>query len=96
MESAYSVSRLSIAYMVAAHARTHTPQSMTTHQGFRVMSWVLTYRYYICRSLGLIVERPPVCIPFCRAKTVARNSQTTCVQRCTDTDATSIRCRKPG
>src|SRR6218665_2988213 len=51
MESAYSVTRLSIAYMVAAHARTHThthkhthtPQSMTTHQGFRVESGALTY-----------------------------------------------------
>src|SRR6218665_3366307 len=66
MESAYSVSRLSIAYMVATHARTpthtnthtHTPQSMITHQGFRVESWALTYRCYICRSLGLVVERP--------------------------------------
>src|SRR6218665_3724637 len=64
MESAYSVTRLSIAYMVAAHACTHThthkhtPQSMITHQGFRVESWVLTYRCYICRSLGLVVERP--------------------------------------
>src|SRR6218665_3284024 len=64
MESAYSVTRLSIAYMVAAHARTHThtqthtPQSMITHQRFRVESWVLTYRCYICRSLGLVVERP--------------------------------------
>src|SRR6218665_1248233 len=64
MESAYSVTRLSIAYMVAAHARTHihthkhTPQSMITHQGFRVESWSLTYRCYICRSLGLVVERP--------------------------------------
>src|SRR6218665_465381 len=43
----YSVTRLSIAYMVAAHARTpihtntHTPQSMITHQGFRVESWAL-------------------------------------------------------
>src|SRR6218665_3923809 len=66
MESAYSVTRLSIAYMVAAHARTHThthkhthsPQSMINHQGFRVESWVLTYRCYICRSLGLVIERP--------------------------------------
>src|SRR6218665_1150575 len=63
MESAYSVTRLSIAYMVAAHARTpytqtHTPQSIITHQGFRVESWSLTYRCYICRSLGLVVERP--------------------------------------
>src|SRR6218665_2187457 len=64
MESAYSVTRLSIAYMVAAHARAHihthkhTPQSMITHQGFRVESWSLTYRCYICRSLGLVVERP--------------------------------------
>src|SRR6218665_1063826 len=70
MESAYSVTRLSVAYMVAAHARTHihihkhththTPQSMITHQGFRVESWSLTYRcyMYICRSLGLVVERP--------------------------------------
>src|SRR6218665_291115 len=35
MESAYSVTRLSIAHMVAAHAytQTHTPQSMITHQG---------------------------------------------------------------
>src|SRR6218665_1199746 len=37
---------------------THTPQSMSTHQGFRVESWSLTYRCYICRSLGLVVERP--------------------------------------
>src|SRR6218665_3695106 len=66
MESAYSVTRLSIAYMVAAHARTHihthkhthTPHSMITHQGFGVESWSLTYRCYICRSLGLVVERP--------------------------------------
>src|SRR6218665_3155487 len=68
MESAYSVTRLSIAYMVAAHActhihththtHTHTHQSMITHQGFRVESWSLTYRCYICRSLGLVVERP--------------------------------------
>src|SRR6218665_1576583 len=56
----YSVTRLSIAYMAAAHARTplhtntHTPQSMITHQGFVA----LTYRCYICRSLGLVVERP--------------------------------------
>src|SRR6218665_2051752 len=64
MESSYSVTRLSIAYMVAAHARTHThthkhtSQSIITHQGFRVESWALTYRCYICRSLGLVVERP--------------------------------------
>src|SRR6218665_3006297 len=68
MESAYSVTRLSIAHMVAAHARTyththkhkhtHTPQSMITHQGFRVKALSLTYRCYICRSLGLVVERP--------------------------------------
>src|SRR6218665_522610 len=60
MESAYSITRLSIAYMVAAHARTpiHTPQSMITHQGFRVESWALTYRCYIRKSLGLVVERP--------------------------------------
>src|SRR6218665_1866609 len=64
MESAYSVTRLSIAYMVAAHTRTpmhtntHTPQLTITHQGFRVESWALTYRCYICRSLGLVVERP--------------------------------------
>src|SRR6218665_483898 len=66
MESAYSVTRLSIAYMAAAHARTHThkhkhthtPQSMITHQGVRVESWALTYRCYICRSMGLVDERP--------------------------------------
>src|SRR6218665_3701354 len=65
LKSAYSVTRLSIAYMVAAHARTpytqthtHTPQSMITHQEFRVESCSLTYRCYICRSLGLVVERP--------------------------------------
>src|SRR6218665_428311 len=64
MESVYSVTRQSIAYMVAAHARTHThthkhtPQSMITHQGFRVESWALIYRRHICRSLGLVVERP--------------------------------------
>src|SRR6218665_243146 len=79
MESAYSVTRLSIAYMVAAHARrhththkyththshthTHTPQSMIIHQGFKVESWALTYRCYICRSLGLVVELPQ-CAPF--------------------------------
>src|SRR6218665_628319 len=42
------------------HTQTHTPQSMITRQGFRVESWVLTYRCYtcICRSLGLVVERP--------------------------------------
>src|SRR6218665_1003191 len=56
MESAYSVTRLTIAYMVAAHP--HTPQSMITHQGFSVESWALTYRCYICRSLGFVVERP--------------------------------------
>src|SRR6218665_1958694 len=97
MESAYSVTRLSIAYMVAAHARTpiHTPQSMITHQGFRVDSWALTYRCYTCRSLGWSLN-DPVCIPFRRAKTVACNPQTTCVQRCTDTDATSTRCSQPG
>src|SRR6218665_3763263 len=67
MESAYSVTRLSIAYMVAAHAthahpytQTHTPQSMITHQGFRVESWVLTYRCYIRRSLGLVLNDPSV------------------------------------
>src|SRR6218665_2639934 len=66
MESSYSVTRLSIAYMVAAHARTHThthkhtSQSIIAHQGFRVESWALTYRCYICRSLGLVVERPSV------------------------------------
>src|SRR6218665_1774436 len=70
MESAYSVTRLSNAYMVAAHPRTyththkntHTPQSMITHQGFRIESWALTYRCYICRSLWLVVERPQ-CAP---------------------------------
>src|SRR6218665_319411 len=69
MESAYSVTRLSIAYMVAAHARTpintnthtHTPQSTITHQVFRVESWALTYRCYFCRSLGLVIERPHQC-----------------------------------
>src|SRR6218665_1851921 len=40
------------------HTNTHTPQSMITHQGFRDESWVLTYRSYICRSLGLVVKRP--------------------------------------
>src|SRR6218665_2039881 len=41
------------------HTNTHTPQSMINHQGFRVESWApLTYRCYICRSLGLVVERP--------------------------------------
>src|SRR6218665_645637 len=39
------------------HKHTHTPQSMITHQGFRVESWAITYRCYICRSLGLVVER---------------------------------------
>src|SRR6218665_3109047 len=69
MESAYSelLSNSAInCIMVAAHARTHThthkkthtPQSMITHQGFRVESWSLTYRCYICRSLGLVVQRP--------------------------------------
>src|SRR6218665_3621828 len=66
MESAYSVTRLSFACMVAAHActqtdthkHTHTPQSMITHQGFRDESWALTYRCYICRSLGFVVKRP--------------------------------------
>src|SRR6218665_1877978 len=76
MESAYSVTRLSIAYMVAAHARTpihanthtHTPQSMITHQGFRVESWALTYRCYLCRSLGLVVERPQCASLFARPR----------------------------
>src|SRR6218665_3045057 len=76
MESAYSVTWLSISYMVAAHARTHThthkhthpPQSMITHQGFRVESWALTYRFYICRSLGLVVERPQCASLFARPR----------------------------
>src|SRR6218665_4219733 len=103
MESAYSVTRLSIAYMVAAHARTHihthkhTPQSMLTHQGFRVESWSLTYRCYICRSLGLVVKRPRCASLFAGPRLLhARNPQTTRVQRCTDTDATSTRCSQPG
>src|SRR6218665_547593 len=64
MKSAYSVTLLLIAYMVAPHAHTHTHthkhtlQPMITHQGFRVESWALTYRCYICRSLGLVVELP--------------------------------------
>src|SRR6218665_1857275 len=65
MESAYSVTRLSIAYYGCStrthtHTHKHTPQLMITHQGFRVESWALTYRCYtcICRSLGLVVERP--------------------------------------
>src|SRR6218665_2933011 len=88
MESAYSVTRLSIAYMVAAHARTHihtqthththTPQSMITHQGFRVESWALTYRCYICRSLALVVERPQ-CASLFAGPRLARNPQTTYV-----------------
>src|SRR6218665_3114417 len=63
MESAYSVTRLSNAYMGPLHhshahpyTQTHTLQSMITHQGFRVESWALTYRYYICRSLGFGVQ----------------------------------------
>jgi len=73
MESAYSVTRLSIAYMVAPHARTpihttHTPQSMITHQGFRVESWTLTYRCYISRSLGLVIERPQCASLFARPR----------------------------
>src|SRR6218665_2782421 len=67
------------------YTQTHTPQSMITHQGFRVESWALTYSCYICISLEFVVGRTPVCIPFPRTKTVARNPQTTCVQRCTDT-----------
>src|SRR6218665_445637 len=58
MESACSVTRLSIALWLQhthvrtpihtqAHKHTHTPQSMITHQGFRVESWSLTYRCYI-------------------------------------------------
>src|SRR6218665_1867902 len=43
---------------IHTNTHTHTPQSMITHQGFRVESWSLTYRCYICRSLGLVVERP--------------------------------------
>src|SRR6218665_1583541 len=43
------------------HKHTHTPQSIT-HQGFRVESWAPIYRCYICRSLGLVVERPQ-CAP---------------------------------
>src|SRR6218665_2340413 len=42
------------------YTQTHTPHLMITHQGFRVESWALTYMYIcsICRSLGLVVERP--------------------------------------
>src|SRR6218665_129653 len=82
MESAYSVTRLSIAYMVAAHPRTHThihkhthtPQSMITHQGFRVESWALTYsRCCIRRSLWLVVERPQCASLFARPRLLHAN-----------------------
>src|SRR6218665_1640304 len=97
MESAYSVTRLSVAYMVGAHTHTHTPQSMITHQGFRVESWSLTYRCYICRSLGLVVERPQCASLFAGPRLLhATLARTTCVQRFTDTDATSTRCSQPG
>src|SRR6218665_1873955 len=33
---------------------------MITHQGFRVESWALTYRCYIRRSLGLVLNDPSV------------------------------------
>src|SRR6218665_1754515 len=78
------------------YTQTHTPHSMITHLGFRVESWSLTYRCYICRSLGLVVERPQCASLFAWTKTVARNPHTTRVQRCTDTDATSTRCSQPG
>ena len=51
MESAYSVTWLSIAYMVAAHKHTHTTINDYS-SGFKVESWALTYR-----SLGWVVER---------------------------------------
>ena len=41
---------------------------MITHQGFRVESWALTYRCYICRSLGLVVERPQCAPLFARPR----------------------------
>src|SRR6218665_1649183 len=50
------------------NTHTQTPQSMTTHQGFRVESWALTYRCYICRSLGLVAERPQCASLFARPR----------------------------
>src|SRR6218665_2214039 len=66
MESAYSEllsnSAINCIYDCSTHTHTHThkhtPQSMITHQGFRVESWALTHGCYICRSLGLVFERP--------------------------------------
>src|SRR6218665_1839674 len=71
MESAYSelLSNSAInCIMVAAHARTHThthkrthtPQSMITHQGFRVESWALTYRCYSFIHSGHFYSAPSV------------------------------------
>src|SRR6218665_1262486 len=56
------------------YTQTHTPQSMITHQGFRVESWALTYTCYICRSLGLVVERPQ-CASLFAGPRLARNPQ---------------------
>src|SRR6218665_262395 len=42
-----------------AHPYTQTHTTINDYSsGFRVESWALTYRCYICRSLGLVVERP--------------------------------------
>src|SRR6218665_2030553 len=77
------------------HTHTYTPQSMITHQGFRVESWALTYRCYICRSLGLVVKRPQCASLFARPRLLHATLRPR-VQRCTDTDATSTRCSQPG
>src|SRR6218665_255335 len=49
------------------HTHTHTHTTIT-HQGFRVESWALTYRCYIRRSLGLVVERPQCASLFARPR----------------------------
>src|SRR6218665_153910 len=75
------------------YTHTRTPQSMPTHQEFRFESWALTYRCNSCRSLGLVVERPQCASLFAGLKLLhATLRPHDCVQRCTDTDATSTRC----
>src|SRR6218665_3742490 len=59
--------RLRLRY-TQTHTHTHTPQSMNTHQGFRVESLALTYRCYIGRSLRLVVERPQCASLFARPR----------------------------
>src|SRR6218665_3353821 len=81
---------------IHTNTHTHTPQSMITHQGSRVESWALTYRCHICRSLGLIVERPQCASLFAGTRLLYATLRPQCVQRCTDTDATFTRCSQPG